>query len=408
MLDRSPRNLRNPIDQRSMHRKHYRSQWAYSILELMIALGLLAVLMLLGWGMMATLQRSQERSWKLTQRVRVIRLTRAWLNEDCDHLARAPIVSGNINGLNSTSVGISEGFSESFSGDVSGFYATIVPSVDPVPFLRRLGDQTSANNEREYSMESLSASPEEIAMQEWKESLWGGERIEVEYRLEPILKDSAQAVNTLEPEKIQYELVRREWIPDSYFDTYRAGNMPVLGMQTPKAARKGSTNELSRSNGTGVDSMDDTEWIPPLKETKLYGMVKPKFRYFDGSDWLESWSSMGGAGLPKAIAITFDFPPISEFKKPEKLSADEEMDRQASDEFFENPLLTAQADLASMDSARSGLEGSGASDRLVETSESEVVIIVETGRREHPMFLQDSRLRSGGSLPRSAPRGGTQ
>ena len=31
----------------------------FSILELMIALGLLSVLMLLGWGMMDSLQRSQ-------------------------------------------------------------------------------------------------------------------------------------------------------------------------------------------------------------------------------------------------------------------------------------------------------------------------------------------------------------
>ncbi|MFN7795695.1 MAG: prepilin-type N-terminal cleavage/methylation domain-containing protein, partial [Planctomycetota bacterium] len=47
----------------------------FSLMELMIALGLLSVLMLLGWAMMDSLQRSQERSWKLSQRIRVLRLT---------------------------------------------------------------------------------------------------------------------------------------------------------------------------------------------------------------------------------------------------------------------------------------------------------------------------------------------
>jgi hypothetical protein len=107
-------------------------------------------------------------------------------------------------------------------------------------------------------------------------------------------------------------------------------------------------------------------------------VIKPKFQYFDGSQWLEEWSSGVQGGLPKAVAITFDFPPISQFKKPDPppLESDD-----SSDETMEldNPLFEVQA--KSIDD-RSEL--GGLAERLVDTSESENVIIVETLRREAP------------------------
>jgi hypothetical protein len=125
---------------------------------------------------------------------------------------------------------------------------------------------------------------------------------------------------------------------------------------------------------------EETEWIPPLKEIRLYGVIKPKFQYFDGSQWLEEWSSGVQGGLPKAVAITFDFPPISQFKKPDPPPLESESD-DSSDETMEldNPLFEVQA--KSID-ARSEL--GRLAERLVDTSESENVIIVETLRREAP------------------------
>ncbi|MFN9434248.1 MAG: prepilin-type N-terminal cleavage/methylation domain-containing protein, partial [Planctomycetota bacterium] len=52
----------------------------YSLLELMIALGLLSVLLLVGWSLMQSIQEAESRRLKLTQRRRVLLTTRARLS----------------------------------------------------------------------------------------------------------------------------------------------------------------------------------------------------------------------------------------------------------------------------------------------------------------------------------------
>jgi len=357
----------------------------FSLMELMIALGLLSVLMLLGWAMMDSLQRSQERSWKLSQRIRVLRLTRSWLSEDLDHLARGGSAGSNPNDPDSVPM--------SFEGDITGFTATILPSLDPVLFLQRLGDQPSTMNQQsEVTIESLGATPEELATEQWKQSIWSGDRIDVEYRLEPIYQEDAMLAEIQDPETIQYEIVRREWIPEAYFDQFRATSAPINGVQSTKPLRKGSASDLAKTNPLEAMAAEETEWIPPLKETRLYGVIKPKFQYFDGNQWLDDWSSSSQGGVPRAIAISFDFPPVSEFKKPDPPPEDSELEG-SGDEMLEleNPLFEAQA--KSLDGP---MQLGGLGERLTESSESEHVIIVETGNRDaSPSAMMNSGVPGG-------------
>lgn len=359
-----------------------RNAKGYTLLELMIALGLLSVLMLLGWGMMESLQRSQERSWKLTQRIRVLRLTRAWLSQDLDHLAKGP-ATGSLG--NDPQAGI-----VNFEGDVSGFLANVVPSIDPVPFLQRLADTNESpfvsSNGQELSIESMTTTPEEAAMEQWKSSIWSGGLLEVEYRLEPVqtAEDAQPIAEIQDPDAIQYELVRREWIPQSYFDAYLASNQPLNGMQTPRLQRKGANDTASNPNapprGTTLESMIDNEsqWIPPMKETRLYGVVKPKFHYSDGNTWLAQWSSSSQGGVPRAVAITFDFPAVSEFKKPiPPPKESEEESSESETEEMENPLFDPEAT-----ASRELMEPDMGNERLTDITDNTYVIIVETGRRD--------------------------
>ncbi len=374
------------------HRKVTSSRQGFSIMEIMIALGLLSVLMLLGWGMLDSLQRSQERSWKLTQRIRLLRITRSWLSEDMDHLARGPSFGANPNDPGSVPV--------SFEGDITGFIATVLPSLDPVPFLQRLGDDPNQVEASEVTIESLAATPEEIATQQWKQSIWSGERIDVEYRLEPIYEDETALAEIRDPETIQYEIVRREWIPESYFDQFRATNQPASGLQASRPLRKGSISDMAKTNPLEAMAAEETEWIPPLKETRLYGVKKPKFQYFDGTQWLSEWSSSVQGGLPKAVAISFDFPPVSEFKKPIPPPQDDQSQESLDEAMeLENPLFEAES--KALDT-RSELSGLG--ERLVETSESEYVILVETGRRDAVPSLLPGVGRSMNTAP-GLPRG---
>jgi hypothetical protein len=294
----------------------------------------------------------------------------------------------------------------SFEGDITGFIATILPSIDPVPFLQRLGDDASLDEPMDVSLESLAATPEELATQQWKQSIWSGDRIDVEYRLEPIYEEQTALAEIRDPATIQYEIVRREWIPEAYFDQFRATSQPINGVQAPKPLRKGSGAEVAKTNPLEAMAAEETEWIPPLKETRLYGVMKPKFRYYDGTEWLDDWSSSVQGGLPRAIAITFDFPPVSEFKKPDPPPEESEFGESTDDMMeLENPLFEAQAN-----SMESLAPMAGLGERLVETSESEYIIIVETGRRDPvPTAMMGPGSSRSSTMPRlPRPMGGVR
>ncbi|MBM3966159.1 MAG: hypothetical protein FJ308_14015 [Planctomycetes bacterium] len=377
----------------------YRSVRAYSVLELMIALSLMSALLLLGWSLMASLQDSEQRSWKLTQRVRVLRTTRAWLADDMDHLVRtslpaATTATAGTNGANGAMLGGgATGPSSSFQGDATGFIATIAPSLDPIRFFDRLvspPEPTIATSGTAESNISLFASEGELAVQEARESLWPEEGIDVEYRLEPIRNTSERSQTALvEAQDIQYELVRREWLtsqslarvartPGSNSSLLAPTDTPMAG--TPMSERTLSSADLYRG---ASDTLE--EFIPPLKETRLYGMVQAEFQYFDGNAWSSEWSSGERGGVPLAIAITFDFPRRADFKAPERPSPSDSESDESLDKTFDEDLSgavdTMQTSVLNPDDAS---QLSSMNERLMDSSEREYVIIVETGNRVPP------------------------
>lgn len=339
----------------------------YSLLELMIALGLLSVLLLVGWSLMQSIQDAESRSWKLTQRIRVLRTTRAWLSDDMDHLIRSirpdPLANAMATARPVTSNnGLTRPGAEKFEGDATGFIATISPSLDPIRFFDRLVSTSDANNtlNQEFARDWLLASESELAVREARESLWPAQGIDVEYRFEPVndTRDSMPG-GIQEAQDIQFELVRREW----------------LMQQANTADRVLSSSDLYRS----ADAAEET-YVPPLKETRLYGMVRAEFFYFDGASWNQEWNSVERMGIPKAIAIHFDFPARQDFIRPE---ASSRSDSDGGEIDFLDPLgdqRTTVLDPASQESTLGN-----PSDRMVESSDREVVIIVETGNRARPV-----------------------
>lgn len=371
----------------------YRSVLAYSILELMIALSLMSALLLLGWSLMASLQDAEQRSWKLTQRVRVLRTTRAWLADDMDHLVRTSMATAPGVGNGSPLGGGPSGPQSNFQGDATGFIATIAPSLDPIRFFDRLVAPPEQSNATSTTLErnvSLFASEGELAVQEARESLWPEEGVDIEYRLEPIRTSSERSQNTLvEAKDIQYELVRREWLTSQ--SLARVARTP--GSNSSLLSPAGSTTTGGPMSERTLSSADlyrgtaDTEeaFIPPLKETRLYGMVQAEFQYFDGNTWRSEWSSGERGGVPLAIAITFDFPNRADFKAPEKPSRNDAESDESLDKTFDGDLSdtvdTMQTTVLNPDDA-SPL--SSMNERLMDSSEREYIIIVETGNRMPP------------------------
>jgi hypothetical protein len=342
----------------------------------MIALALMSVLLLLGWSLMQSIQDAEIRSWKLTQRIRVLRTVRAWLSDDMDHLVHA---NRKIPTSTTTSRNPGAPVNESFQGDSTGFVATLSPSLDPIRFFQEIVSDSDtsdiADPARSNSMR-FDATEGEFAIIDAKNSLWPQTAIDVEYRLEVVNLSTGGKGNALQAEQdVQYELVRREWLKTE---------MPGAGGPRSAADRTLTANDLYR----GVDASDDSG-LPPLKESRLYGMILAEFLYFDGSTWNHQWDSTVRQGLPLAIAIRFDFPARADFDRSNATSAREDSTTDAfgntdteggggsnnasRSNTPETPTLidpTAQAS-----------EIGGMRDRIVESSEREVIIVVETGNR---------------------------
>ncbi|MCA9131805.1 MAG: type II secretion system protein, partial [Planctomycetales bacterium] len=124
---------------------------AYTLLELMIALGLLGMLLSVAWSLMGTYRDAEQRGWKVARRTQVIRAARSWLESDMQHVllsdspsqvaaARSggsPAASG-LSGVLPTAPPGAASANWRFVGNAQGFSATIAPSLDPLPFLERL------------------------------------------------------------------------------------------------------------------------------------------------------------------------------------------------------------------------------------------------------------------------------
>jgi len=345
---------------------------AYTLLELMLALSLLSVLMLLGWSLLNTFQDAEKRSWKLTQRVRVLRLTRTWLSSDMDHLVRTSASTG----ADATTPSITM----RFDGDTMGFKATIQPSMDPVLFFDKL---VSKGSDAEVNpMDAMLATDEERRVIEWQQSMWPAESIDVEYRFETIADDTRSIDSALpfaDSDDAQYELVRREWLPplpDSKLARNENRLSPIQGAVEPSDA---SNRTLSMGDLYRVEEDTSVDLSPPLREAKLYGMTRPQFKYFDGQAWHDQWSSVERQGLPHAVAVCFDFPAPGEFQRPERSRSSNSLNE--SDSLVE-AVPVGSAPLANaIPSLGSGDLGQSDSARLVDSTDRSIVIAIETGER---------------------------
>ena len=374
--------IRHPSDP---HRTRERN--AYSILELMIALSLLAILLLLGWSLMQSIQDAETRSWKLTQRIRVLRTTRVWLADDMDHLVRSETLATAVNATsapstprpnpvnpNVGSIGVPV---EKFEGDATGFIATISPSLDPIRFFDRLmnfSDSQDARTQELSAGEALLATETELAVREARESLWPERGVDVEYRLEPVNRDQRTSSSTIqEAQDLQFELVRREWLPSKASGT---------NSNLPSADRELTSADLYR----GVGPTDET-YAPPLKETRLYGMVQAQFFYFDGNSWSQEWSHLNRGGLPKAVAVCFNFPARADFIRPERSSNEDSTGGEFTNDPMSDEFLGSfnREQTTVLDPARQDNGLATAKERLAESSDKEVVVIVETGNRNRSL-----------------------
>lgn len=320
-------------------RVRLRSNAAYTLLELMLALSLLGALMTVAWSLMGTFRDAEQRGWKLSHRTQTIRAAREWLQNDMQHLLQKELmpVAGTAN-------------SSRLRGNSLGFTATIAPSIDPLPFLEKLMsnpiDGLSPNSERE-PVASLYSDAEAIVAQA-QMSLWPAERLEVEYTLTPIEDSSAttESLASLQPmdlNELQFTLTRREMLDagsvhrknDSTTGSLQSANLADRVLTAQDLYRQ--TDETTQSSGLAI------------RETRLDGLTNVQFQYFDGMSWKREWNSDQTGGLPSAIALCFDFPAVAKIKPPEPKPATSSSDTKSG--------LTDSNDLLESRPVGSGMSG---------------------------------------------------
>jgi type II secretory pathway pseudopilin PulG len=278
-------------------RKRVRVAAAYTLLELILALALLGALMAVAWSLMGTFRDAEMRGWKLSHRTQTIRAAREWLQSDMQHLLQPELLPASTGASNAR-----------LNGNSMGFTALISPSIQPVPFLEQLMTNPLANTNaasEEIPAASLFSDTDTIALQA-QSSLWPAETLNVEYQLVPQEASAtgvrAPAMPPTDPRDTQFTLIRRELLDASRVDSIRNPNLNASQVNSD-AERVLTGQDLYRQTETTSQSSGVA-----IHETRLDGLTHVQFQYFDGVSWRPEWNSDQSGGLPRAIALGFDFP----------------------------------------------------------------------------------------------------
>lgn len=344
----------------------------FTLLELMIALGLLGALMSVAWSLMATFQDAELRGWKMTQRTQIIRAAHDWLQSDAHQV-------------------ITQSPEMSFTGSSLGFTTLIAPSLDPLPFLERLmSDSTTGDDYDSLDTSSLSLptstsaglagassslSEREMAEVLGDDSPWNKARVEIEYQLLPmpdadssIPANPQSAGEDLPVEDVQFMLVRRELISGAGAGQ---GSSSTDDQQTiPASERVLTGQDLYRQ----TDDEQMTSSGIAINESRLEGLVRPQFQYSDGRSWASSWNSRTAGGLPAAVALRFDFPARAQMQPRPPRRSSEALDGQ-SDLGLADASIVSAADMALAGEPQAELETEPDAN-LMESEEFEVQMVI--------------------------------
>ena len=340
----------------------YRDRCGVTLLELLIALGVLSVLMMVAWSLFDNLQKAEERSGGLARRVQLLRQSRAWLVADMDQLETAK--GERIASLNPPVV-------PQFNGDPTGFVASITTSLNPLPFLQGAFASSDEMEDVEGAELSVFDTEEQRQVNQARESIWPADKLNVEYRLEPEspLDNSASALGV--EEDILFRLVRREFLHGEASNASGSNGMPPNVNSTATAAdRQLTIRDLYRQT-------DDTLELgsAALREKELTGFSKASFRYFDGRAWQEDWNSREEGGPPHAIALQFDFPSRAAARRSKEQSRSA-VETEIEEDTGESQNNTIDTLLAQQPKATRETED--ADEFLVATATSELTIVVAT------------------------------
>lgn len=367
----------------------------YSLLELMIALGLLGGLLALAWSLIGSYRTAEQRGWGQANRMQVVRAAREMLENDIDHWSGAASAALSNSPVSTTSIS-NRPFSNSristtrFRGSGSELSIEMLPSIDPLPWLEEVTSDESEIEPSPGSLLSRGSTPST-----------GGSLADDEAR--STLRPLSRPLGPLQRVSLRYTLVPVGATTDGERLVNLRRQMTVVGGQDPEdfdsrgdspSDRVLSTADLYRA---GDDpSRDEMAVGAGGESTMVRGLVGARFRYSSGKEWFDSWDETSRGGLPRAIELSFDLPAATnpneiKIERPDDMGRGDRGDLAAGDPLDE--LLSRDT----VESVSPGMAGGGAGGdtgreiRIVIRVADGVAIGASSSRGSSGVFGEDNR-----------------
>lgn len=292
------------LTQRQRYANHRSAIQGFSILELLIALGLLGTLLALAWSILGSYRTAQQRGWNQTYRMRLAAAARDLLEQDALHFASRIPLTGQptANNLFASELDADNLTAPAkFQGSASGFTITTVASIDPLPWLEEVlgGGETKS----EVGIADLYRSTDR------QPSL---------AKINPL-----RQLPSLLPQPIQLRYsIQTNNAENTGLETSNTTNTILVRAVAPLS---GSSQSSNASNADGGDNANKSQRVlglddlyrqtDPDADTALFGvttnslrnLTDAAFRYSDGNRWKNTWDSLWDEGLPRAIELSFDY-----------------------------------------------------------------------------------------------------
>jgi len=327
----------------------------YSLLELMIALGLLGGLMALAWSLIGSYRTAEQRGWGQANRMQVVRAAREMLENDVDHWSAATSAVASTSPLSATSDSIRP-FSirpistTRFRGSASELSIEMLPSIDPLPWLEEV---TSDESDFEPSPGGVRSSGDSLPDDEARSTLrplsrplGPLQRVSLRYTLVPV-------GSTADGERLMNLRRQMTVVGGEAFGALGE----VDSQDDSPSGRVLSTADLYRAGD--APSRDETAMGSGGESTMVRGLVGARFRYSGGKEWFDSWDETSRGGLPRAIELSFDLPAATNPNEI-KIERPEEMGRGGRDDLAAGDRLDELLSRDTVESVLSGTAGGGA------------------------------------------------
>ena len=303
------------LTHRQERASHRPSADGFSILELLIALGLLGTLLALAWSMLGSYRTAQQRGWDQSYRLRLAAAARDLLEQDALHFApQIPVTNQPMADFRFASEVDSGDHTEQaqFQGSVSGFSITTIASIDPLPWLEEVlgtgkGEPEVGMADLYRSTDQQSSSALANSLQQFPTLLPQATRLRYAIQTSNLENDEFETSNlnpsSLNPSTAANNTILVRTVAPLLGSSQATNDTnAAAGFAASKAERVLGLNDLYRQTDPDADAI-----VSGVTTNSLRGMTNAAFRYSDGSQWRSSWDSLWDGGLPRAIEFSFDY-----------------------------------------------------------------------------------------------------